>query len=61
MSPKRKNDNTVWVMQEASRHSLPEEEIRRRRTVFNRGTKKYEDMKKKKVKKLQFVLEKNTR
>ena len=40
MSPQRRRGNAVWVMQEASRYSLPEEEIRRRRTQFNSETKK---------------------
>ena len=56
MSPQRRRGNAVWVMQEASRYSLPEEEIRRRRTQFNSETKKYEAKKKTYTRRLQLVL-----
>ena len=56
MSPQRRRGNAVWVMQEASRYSLPEEEIRRRRTQFNSETKKYEVKKKTYTRRLQLVL-----
>ena len=59
MSPRRTNGNAIWVMQEASRYSLPEEEMKRRRTVFNKETKKYEGARSTKIRKLQFVLNKN--
>ena len=58
MSPNRKKGNAVWVMKEASRHALPEEVNRRRKTFYNKETEKYESIRKQKTKKLQFILEK---
>lgn len=58
MSPSGRTGSASWVMQEALRQTLPEEEPRRRKTMYNKETKKYEVAQKQKLRKLQFVLEK---
>ena len=42
MSPSQKKGNAAWVMQETLRQVLPEEEPQRRKTTYNKETKKYE-------------------
>ena len=56
MSPSQKKGNAAWVMQEALRQVLPEEEPKRRKTTYSKETKKYELVRKHKRRHLQMIL-----